>query len=60
MLENCRNARERWGGVSELIDRWLKERQELLVQTWDALDDKSAWPEARAKALEDAGMATYE
>ncbi|MBN7768580.1 Rsd/AlgQ family anti-sigma factor [Marinobacter daepoensis] len=32
MLENCRNARERWGGVSELIDRWLKERQELLVR----------------------------
>ncbi|KAA1172368.1 sigma D regulator [Marinobacter salinexigens] len=32
MLENCRNATERWGGVSELIDRWLKERQELLVQ----------------------------
>lgn len=31
MLENCRNARERWGGVSELIDRWLKARQELLV-----------------------------
>ncbi|MFL1453937.1 sigma D regulator [Marinobacter sp. DUT-3] len=31
MLENCRNARERWGGVSDLIDRWLKERQELLV-----------------------------
>ena len=32
MLDNCRNARERWGGVSELIDRWLKERQELLVR----------------------------
>ena len=31
MLENCQNAKERWGGVSELIDRWLKERQELLV-----------------------------
>ena len=31
MLENCRNAKERWGGVSDLIDRWLKERQELLV-----------------------------
>ncbi len=31
MLENCQNARERWGGVSELIDRWLKERQQLLV-----------------------------
>jgi len=35
MLENCRNARERWGGVSELIDRWLKERQELLVHYCD-------------------------
>ncbi|PSF12271.1 sigma D regulator [Marinobacter fuscus] len=32
MLENCRNARERWGGVSELIDRWLQARQQLLVQ----------------------------
>lgn len=31
MLENCHSARERWGGVSELIDRWLKERQELIV-----------------------------
>jgi len=35
MLENCRNARERWGGVSDLIDRWLKERQELLVHYCD-------------------------
>ena len=32
MLENCKNARERWGGVNELIDRWLHERQEFLVQ----------------------------
>ncbi len=31
MLDNCQNAKERWGGVSDLIDRWLKERQELLV-----------------------------
>ncbi len=30
MLEKCRNAKERWGGVSELIDRWLQERQDLL------------------------------
>lgn len=35
MLENCQNARERWGGVSELIDRWLRERQELLVHYCD-------------------------
>ncbi|MFT5082158.1 MAG: regulator of sigma D [Lentisphaeria bacterium] len=32
MLENCKSAQERWGGVSEIIDRWLKSRQELLVQ----------------------------
>ncbi|WP_210397229.1 sigma D regulator [Motiliproteus sediminis] len=30
MLEKCLDARERWGGVSELIDRWLHERQDLL------------------------------
>lgn len=30
MLERCLNAKERWGGVSELIDRWLQERQDLL------------------------------
>lgn len=35
MLENCHSAKERWGGVSDLIDRWLKERQELLVQYCD-------------------------
>jgi regulator of sigma D len=31
MLENCKSAQERWGGVNDIIDRWLKERQELLV-----------------------------
>ena len=31
MLENCNSARERWGGVSAIIDRWLQERQDLLV-----------------------------
>lgn len=30
MLEKCNNARERWGGVSEIIDNWLDERQELI------------------------------
>jgi regulator of sigma D len=35
MLENCQSAKERWGGVSELIDRWLKERQELIVRFCD-------------------------
>ena len=32
MLENCKSAQERWGGVSDIIDRWLLERQELLVK----------------------------
>ncbi len=31
MLENCRNAKERWGGVSDIVDKWLKERQDLIV-----------------------------
>ena len=31
MLDNCKNAAERWGGVSDLIDKWLKERQLLIV-----------------------------
>lgn len=32
MLENCKSAQERWGGVSQLIDQWLEERQEMLVR----------------------------
>ncbi len=32
MLENCRSAKERWGGVNDIIDRWLHERQLLLVK----------------------------
>ena len=31
MLEHCKNAKERWGGVNDLIDKWLHERQDLLV-----------------------------
>lgn len=31
MLERCESAQERWGGVSNIIDKWLNERQELLV-----------------------------
>lgn len=32
MLERCRNSQERWGGVHELIDRWLRERQNLVTE----------------------------
>ncbi len=31
MLEGCKTAKERWGGVSDIVDRWLSERQELIV-----------------------------
>ncbi|MFT5717270.1 MAG: regulator of sigma D [Oleiphilaceae bacterium] len=31
MLDNCKNAAERWGGVSDLIDKWLLERKSLIV-----------------------------
>ncbi|WP_136681495.1 sigma D regulator [Neptunomonas sp. XY-337] len=32
MLEKCKTARERWGGVSEIIDGWLEQRQKLISQ----------------------------
>jgi len=35
MLKDCESAKDRWGGVSELIDRWLRERQELIVHYCD-------------------------
>lgn len=41
MLENCRNAKERWGGVSDIVDKWLKERQELIVLYCDITTTES-------------------
>lgn len=32
MLEGCKSAQERWGGVHKLIDNWLNARQGLIVQ----------------------------
>lgn len=32
MLNNCKTAKERWGGVNQIIDRWLEERQDMLVR----------------------------
>lgn len=31
MLEDCKSALERWGGVHQLIDRWLDQRRDMLV-----------------------------
>lgn len=30
MLERCKTAQERWGGVHEIIDRWLDQRRQLI------------------------------
>ena len=49
MLESCQNAQERWGGVHLLIDRWLKERHEL-VSAFNTLNNKSL---ATAQSAED-------
>lgn len=32
MLENCKNSKERWGGVSQIVDKWLEQRQQLIVE----------------------------
>lgn len=32
MLEHCKNIKERWIGISEIVDRWLQQRQELIVE----------------------------
>jgi regulator of sigma D len=41
MLERCQSAHERWGGVNELIDRWLAHRQEL-VRSFVALQQSAS------------------
>jgi len=45
MLENCKSAKERWGGVSNIIDRWLQERQDLLVTYCDLSNGQGEAPD---------------
>ena len=42
MLENCRTKQERWNGVQALVDRWLTERQELVVLLFSLSDTDKA------------------
>ncbi|MET1079324.1 MAG: sigma D regulator [Pseudomonas sp.] len=51
MLESCQNAQERWGGVHQLIDRWLQERHEL-VHAYDLLNDSASAPAASTPELQ--------
>ncbi|MFT2110898.1 sigma D regulator [Marinomonas sp. 2405UD68-3] len=32
MLESCKSAQERWGGVHDMIDRWLEQRRFLIEE----------------------------
>lgn len=54
MLEDCKSALERWGGVHQLIDRWLDERRELLVDFVELKEACDAELEAVSKARIDA------
>lgn len=38
MLERCKTAQERWGGVHSIIDRWLQQRK-VLIESWVHLRD---------------------
>lgn len=38
MLEKCKTAQERWGGVDQLVDGWLEQRRRLL-ESFKALND---------------------
>lgn len=51
MLENCQNAQERWGGVHQVIDRWLQERNEL-VQVFAALQVAAQTPKVNSLEIE--------
>jgi len=52
MLDNCKNAAERWGGVSDLIDKWLKERQELIVRLCDLSVNPGSSQENKAEKFQ--------
>ena len=52
MLENCNNAKERWGGVNELIDKWLMERQTLIVKFYDISTNPGSSQENMAERLQ--------
>ncbi|MDO3388682.1 sigma D regulator [Gilvimarinus sp. SDUM040013] len=51
MLENCQDAKQRWGGVSQIVDRWLAERQQMLVKYCALSDTKDADDTARGTKL---------
>src|SRR5690554_8112485 len=53
MLEQCITGRERWGGVHQLIDKWLDQRRCLLVSYVELKDTCDAELETVSKELID-------
>lgn len=53
MLNDCKTAKERWGGVNQIVDRWLEERQDMLVRycALSGRDKSSDNEQARAEKL---------
>lgn len=45
MLDNCKSKEERWNGVQALVNRWLAERQELVVLLFSLTDTNEFSPE---------------
>ena len=41
MLEDVKTLQQHWGGVSEIIDRWLEERRDMLVKYCELSEIKS-------------------
>lgn len=46
MLEQVKDASERWGGVHAIIDRWLAERKELIVALFEIQGNGTFVPES--------------
>lgn len=52
MLENCKNASERWGGVNDLIDKWLDARKNLIVSLCDLSVNPGSSQEQKAEKFQ--------
>lgn len=53
MLQQWSNAQEQWGGVHVLVDRWLKQRHDLLVAYMELFDACDSELEAVEKSMID-------
>lgn len=51
MLDSCHDAQERWGGVHNLIDRWLLERKKLVTAFCTLRDAKPAFADKSSNQL---------